>query len=116
MARHRMALEIGLGSDLHGADYTKAAKRALADALWHNSLSVAPAFGFEREAMHVEVRIGVAEPDKVDTAAVAEVLPYGSRNVTAEKGGLDVGHPAGGRTVVANAIVAVYLDFPGESE
>ena len=103
---------IGIGTDLHGADYTKAAKRALADALWHNSLSVAPAFGFERDAMQVEVRIGVAKPEAVDCDAVAEVLPYGSRVVRAERGGLDVPHPAGGHTVIANAIVAVYLDFP----
>ena len=34
-------LEIGMGTDIRGADYTKAAVRALRDALWHNSLNVA---------------------------------------------------------------------------
>lgn len=109
-----MALEIGMGTDLHGQDYTKAARRALADALWHNSLSVAPAFGFSRDRMHVEVTIGVARPDAVDCDEVGQVLPYGTRLVRAVTGGLDVPHPSGGCTVIANAIVAVYLDFPGE--
>ena len=37
MALKRVALEIGMGTDIRGADYTKAAVRALKDALWHNS-------------------------------------------------------------------------------
>lgn len=45
MAMKRMIVEIGMGTDLTGADYTKAAIRALKDALWHNSLTVANAAG-----------------------------------------------------------------------
>ena len=45
MALKRMVLQIGMGTDIRGADYTKAAVRALRDALWHNSLSVANALG-----------------------------------------------------------------------
>ena len=45
MARKRMIVEIGIGTDLTGADYTKAAIRALKDALWHNSLTIALAVG-----------------------------------------------------------------------
>ena len=37
MALKRVALEIGMGTDIRGGDYTKAAVRALRDALWHNS-------------------------------------------------------------------------------
>jgi uncharacterized protein (TIGR02058 family) len=36
MALKRMVLEIGMGTDIRGADPTKAAVRALRDALWHN--------------------------------------------------------------------------------
>ncbi|OIQ70711.1 2,3-diketo-L-gulonate-binding periplasmic protein YiaO precursor [mine drainage metagenome] len=43
MALKRMVLEIGMGTDIRGADPTKAAVRALRDALWHNSLNVAKA-------------------------------------------------------------------------
>ncbi len=43
MALKRMVLEIGMGTDIRGSDYTKAAVRALRDALWHNSLSIGAA-------------------------------------------------------------------------
>ena len=35
----RVILELGTGNDLHGGDYTKAALRAVQDALHHSSLS-----------------------------------------------------------------------------
>ena len=35
MALKRMVLEIGMGNDLHGGDYTKAAIRAAQDAIHH---------------------------------------------------------------------------------
>ncbi len=113
MARKRMVLEMGMGTDLHGQDYTKAAVRALRDALWHNSLTVANAFGVPRESMQVEVTIGVADPSKVDTSVVADVLPYGTGSVTAVEGGLDIASEDGSKvTVVANAAAVVYLDLP----
>ena len=39
MAQKRVILELGTGNDLHGGDYTKAALRAVQDALHHSSLS-----------------------------------------------------------------------------
>ena len=66
MALKRMVLEIGMGTDIRGADPTKAAVRALRDALWHNSLSVANALGLDTDSMQVEVTIGVPHPEKVD--------------------------------------------------
>ena len=68
MARKRLAIEMGMGTDLHGMDYTKAAIRGLKDALWHNSLSVATALGYDREQMEVEIEVGVADPDSIDKA------------------------------------------------
>ena len=82
MALKRMVLEIGMGTDIRGADYTKAAVRALRDALWHNSLSVADALGQHVDAMQVEVTIGVPQPERVDKAAVPAILPHGTGTVT----------------------------------
>src|SRR6266566_1855991 len=90
MALRRMVLQIGMGTDIRGADYTKAAVRALRDALWHNSLSVADAAGLPVDAMQVEVTIGVQDPDKVDAAVVKGTLPHGEVSVRVVKGGLDV--------------------------
>ena len=112
MAYKRMVMEVGMGTDLHGADYTKAAIRALKDALWHNSLTVAPAFGLDREKMKIEVSIGVAKPELVDTEAGRLVLPYGQASVNVVEGGLDILADCGTKvTVVANAAVVVYLNL-----
>lgn len=112
MARKRLVTEIGRGTDLRGRDYTKAAVRALQDALHRNSLTVVPALGYPREAMEVEIRIGVAEPDQVDREAVAAVLPYGSATVDVVRGGLDIPADEGdGITVMATAAAVVWLDL-----
>lgn len=111
MALKRMAVEFGMGTDLHGEDYTKAACRALRDALWHNSLTVCHALGYELDEMQVHIDIGVAEPDKVDTSAVAAILPYGTATVAVSKGGLDIENAEHGKVVIANVAAIVSLDI-----
>lgn len=112
MALKRMVLQIGMGTDIRGADYTKAAVRALRDALWHNSLSVAGALGLSVDAMQVEVTIGVPHPELVDRAAVLAVLPHGTGTVSVVEGGLEIANESGNKTVVANAAAVVRLDLP----
>src|SRR5439155_437318 len=101
MALKRMVLQIGMGTDIRGADYTKAAVRALRDALWHNSLSVADAVGLPVDSMQVDVTIGVPRPDQVDKQAVLAVLPHGTGTVRVVEGGLEIPNDAG---VVKNAL------------
>lgn len=111
MALKRMVLEIGMGTDIRGTDYTKAAVRALRDALWHNSLTIANAIGQDTDAMKVEVLIGVPRPDQVDKAAVLAVLPHGTGTVKVIEGGLEIMNDAGtGSTVMASAAAIVRLD------
>src|SRR5437868_4635721 len=113
MALKRMVLQIGMGTDIRGADYTKAAVRALRDALWHNSLSVADAVGLPAHAMQVEVTIGVPQPELVDAAAVMAALPRGEVTVTVVKGGLDVpDETSSDVAVIASAAVTVRIDLP----
>ena len=112
MQKKRLLMEIGMGTDLRGQDYTKAAVRGLKDALWHNSISIAPALGYSRDEMFVDVQVGVAQPDKVDKAAVAAVLPYGQSNVTVVTGGLDIVNDEGtNTTVMASVAAVVYLEM-----
>ena len=111
-AMKRMVLEIGMGTDIRGADYTKAAVRALRDALWHNSLNVAAALNMDTDAMVVDVRIGVPKPELVDKAQVLAVLPHGTGTVTCVEGGLEIFNDAGtGSTVLAHAAAIVRLDI-----
>jgi uncharacterized protein (TIGR02058 family) len=106
-----MVLEIGMGTDIRGSDPTKAACRALRDALWHNSLSIATAMGQPLEAMQVDVHIGVPRPEMVDKAEVLKVLPYGKGTVTVVEGGLEIRNDAGtDATLIANACAIVSLD------
>ena len=111
MAWKRMVLEIGMGTDIRGGDPTKAAVRALRDALWHNSLGIADVLGVPVDSMRVEVRVGVPDPEQVDKAQVLAVLPHGTGTVTVVEGGLRI--PRDDRkdvTLIANAVAAVYLD------
>ena len=113
MALKRVALEIGMGTDIRGADYTKAAVRALRDALWHNGLSVADTVGLPVDAMQVEVTIGVPRPEQVDQQAVLAVLPHGTGTVRVVEGGLEIANDTGtNSTVIANAAAVVRLDLP----
>ena len=109
----RIILEMGSGNDLHGGDYTKAAVRAVQDALHHSSLTFIRTFGLDSKQMQVEVTIGVQQPAKVDAAAVKATLPHGQVSVTVVKGGLDIPSDEGHDTaVVASAAVAVRMELP----
>ena len=111
MTMKRMVIEIGMGTDIRGGDYTKAAVRALRDALWHNSLNVADAIGLPTDSMVVEVLIGVPKPDLVDTGEVLAVLPHGTGTVKVVEGGLEIFNDAGtSSTVIAYAAAIVRLD------
>ena len=113
MAARRVILEMGTGNDLHVGDYTKAAIRAVQDAIHHSSLSMIGSLGIDSRTMQVDVTIGVQQPEKVDTEAVKATLPHGVVTVNAVKGGLDVpDDERGDVAVIASAAVSVRLDLP----
>lgn len=112
MALKRMMLEIGMGTDIRGTDYTKAAVRALRDALWHNSLTIGATVNQHVDAMQVEILVGVPKPDQVEHQALLEILPHGTGTVTVVEGGLEIPNDAGtGSTVIANCCAIVRLDI-----
>ncbi len=111
MPRHRVLTEFGMGSSLRRQDYTEAARRALKDALWRNSINMAELFGHPKEAMLIDVEIAVQKPDQVDCEALKSVFPYGQISITASHGGLDVPRPDGLPTVMANAAISVSFDM-----
>ena len=111
MARVRCITEMGMGVDVHGRDATKAARRAVSDAIRHSSIGFPRMVGKTAKDMFVDVTIGVPDPGSVDTAAVAKELPYGTVTVTAVKGGLEIPAESGGDAIIiANAAVIVSLD------
>ncbi|WP_323764370.1 Lin0512 family protein [Marinovum sp.] len=113
MVMERILTEFGMGTSLRRGDYTQAAKRAVENALWHNSINAAELFGFDKADMAISVRIAVQRPEKVDRAAVAAVFPYGAPRVEVVQGGLDIPRPegAGHPTVIAHVALTVSFDM-----
>lgn len=111
MTKHRVLTEFGMGSSLRRRDYTEAARRALKDALWHNSINMAELFGLPKEAMLIDVEIAVQAPDQVDCEALKSAFPFGQINIIAGLGGLDIPRPDGNPTVIANAAISVSFEM-----
>ena len=113
MAMQRIILEMGTGNDLYGEDYTKAAVRAVQDALHHSSITLFRTLGIDRDSMQVEVTIGVQKPDEVDKAFIQKQIPFGSVTVNAVKGGLNIVDTENDTvTVIASSAIAARLDIP----
>src|SRR5437879_12828219 len=83
-------LEFGMGVDVHGQDSTKAACRAVSDAIRHSSL---PFFRDIRERggrMFVDVTVAVPDPASVDIEQVRRGLTHGEDPMRQVAGGLRV--------------------------
>ena len=109
MATIRYVLEFGMGVDLHGEDCTKAARRAVSDAIRHSSLPLLREIQERGGEMLVEVVVAVPDPDSVNTESVKQELPHGVVTVTAAQGGLKV--PAAD-TIIACAAITVSGRYP----
>jgi uncharacterized protein (TIGR02058 family) len=106
----RVIIEMGMGNDLHGMDYTKACARAIEDAFRHSSLPLFGALERPHKAMRVQVTVAVQEPEKVDIDALVAKLPRGQAEVTAVFGGMNVEPDTGSDTIViAQAAVEAFL-------
>ena len=110
---HRLLTEFGMGTLLRRGDYTEAARRAVKDALWHNSINMAELFGFPKDAMILTVEIGVQHPDAVDIDVIRAVFPYGRPDIVVRHGGMDIARPDGDghATIIANAALSVSFDM-----
>ena len=113
MSLKRLIVEMGTGNDLYGEDYTKAASRAVQDALHHSSLTLFKSLDIDPESMVIEVIVGVEKPEEVDTKSIASQIPYGTVAVKAIHGGLFLPDPENQiTTVVATAAVVASIDLP----
>jgi uncharacterized protein (TIGR02058 family) len=118
----RYLVEVGTGIDLHGGDETKAAQRAVKDAISHSSmvglgqLFKVGSFAELEEALMVDVTISTPNPEKVDGKVVLSILPEGKRRITVVEGGMifpteSTAEEAKTHDIVmANAVIVVLVD------
>jgi uncharacterized protein (TIGR02058 family) len=90
MAMKRYVVELGYGADMHGGSATKAAMRAVKDAVSRSCLcGLFEIVGVkDPDAMHVQIRIGCPQPEQVDRRQVLDVIPFGTRELEVVEGGL----------------------------
>ena len=116
MSDQRFIIEMGMGNDLHGMDYQKAAARAIEDAIRHSTLPMFQSTGIAPDAMRVAVTVGVQDPAALDCAALTQGLPRGRAEVRAVLGGQNVTNPETGETlVIATAAVEAFLPYQGDA-
>jgi uncharacterized protein (TIGR02058 family) len=109
MSDRTYVFEFGLGVDVHGEDCTKAARRAVSDAIRHSSLPLLSEIRERGGQVLVDVLVGVPDPASVDLDAVKAELPHGEVTVRAEQGGLSV---PGTDTLMACAAITVTARYP----
>jgi uncharacterized protein (TIGR02058 family) len=111
MARKNFVLEIGTGTDLRGTDSTKAAVKAVSDAIHRGSLYVldfVPDFG----KVYVDVTVAVPYPETVRQEEVLKALPVGQKTIEVVAGGLAAPYRIGeaDEILIANAVVRVSIE------
>lgn len=86
----RYIIEFGMGTDFHGQSVSKAAAKAVKDAISSSCLcGLSEVLNMEDlNQVKVKVTVAVSRPAEVDTKLVAECLPIGSVEVHAVDGGL----------------------------
>jgi uncharacterized protein (TIGR02058 family) len=116
-------MEQGTGVDLHGKDETKAAQKAVKDAISHSSMIglgqffKINSFAELEDALMVDVTIATPNPETVDGDAVLGVLPEGNRRINIIKGGMmwpaENTHPdaVSHEVVMTNALIIVLVDI-----
>lgn len=118
----RYLLELGTGVDMHGEDETKAAKKAVKDAISHCSmvglgqLFKMGSFKEFSESLMVDVTVAAPNPEKVNGPEVLKELPEGNSRIRVVKGGLRFpaeGTPEETKThgvTIVNAVIVVLVD------
>lgn len=108
-----LLVEFGMGTSLRRGDYTQAARRAVQNALWRNSINLAQLFDVPKDTMRIRLDISVQQPEKVDVSDLAADFPYGHVDIHVSHGGLDIEKPNGvdHPTIIANAAFSVSLNI-----
>ena len=121
MNRKRFVLEIGMGIDMLGQDPTKAAFKAVKDAVSRSCLAGLLEITrlHDEDRMLVDVLVGCPHPEQVDEAKVLEAIPFGQKRIQVVEGGLaatcvylpQLLDDTSDQTFIATAAVTVSIDM-----
>ncbi len=117
--------EFGMGVDLHGQDVTKAAARAVKEAIsWRSPTGIVDLANINDKGeptrdVLIDVIVASPYPDEVNAEEVLKVIPYGNKQLTSIKGGLKtkgmylerMDKPEAPDYIIALACVEIYIDL-----
>ena len=115
----RFIVEIGTGIDIHGENVTKAACRAVKDAVSRSCLcGLLEILELKNlEDVRVDIQVASPNPDQVDLEQVMAEVPIGRKSAHSVEGGMTAGGlcvprfaPESDQIVVANAAVTVFIN------
>jgi uncharacterized protein (TIGR02058 family) len=118
MGTNRFIVEIGTGADLHGEDVTKAACRAVKDAISRSCLcGLVEIMGIaDLQLIQVDILVASPRPSDVDLEQVKATAPIGQKTARSVAGGMVVKGlcvpdfaPDCNQIVVVNAAVTVSI-------
>ncbi len=125
MSKKRFIVQIGCGVDQHGheGDCTKAAQKAIKNAISNNSLPGLLEICNLTDpkdllSILVHVKIGAPYPEKINKIQVLKAIPFGQKTIEVVKGGLiaqgvmlkELGDISD-EILICNAAVTVSLNF-----
>lgn len=117
--KKRFIVELGVGTDLHGGDVTKATARAIKDAVSHSCLcGISEIIQLEDlSKMEVRIKVGCPYPQKLDQAKILKQVPFGKATIDeVVTGGLSTtglhvdALGEGDQIVISVVSLTVYLD------
>ena len=88
----KFVIQIGMGIDQHGQDVTKAAQKAIKDAISNNCLvGLTDICNLtDLNNFYVHVQVAVPYPEQINKKRLMKAIPFGHKEVVVEKGGMVV--------------------------
>ena len=120
MGKKRLIIELGMGTEIHGQDMTRAAEKAVRDAMSRVCIGVGLKELFNLTGHNdviLEVLIACPHPEEVDPQKIREILMSNKSDIKIVKGGMLVkGHldpfydDRSDEIIVANAAITILID------
>lgn len=88
----KFIIQLGMGVDQHGQDVTKAAQKAIKNAISNNCLVGLTEICDLKDVkdFYVHVQIAVPYPEQINEKRLLKAVPFGNKELVIEKGGMVV--------------------------